>query len=464
MKRSEILFGLLKIPVDALAVLLGLTLAYQLRQANIDLLPTVQLVTSPAQLPAFSYYLTNFVTYALLLYLFLLAALKLYALRVTASAWREMGYIIIASGLWIALIIAWFSLVERQLLFSRLLLLHSVFLITLFVMLGRVVVILLQRVCLLRGIGIRRVVSFGSQALPASINRILISDARFKYLGHLINIDELMIKEQSMKPDLVMHTDPNPQSGETVHLINHCRNYHIGYAFLPPVFADVPHQLVIDHLGLTPILTFQPTPLDGWGRVVKRVLDIILSLIGLIILSPLLLLIAILNLLFSGFPIFYVSHRVGQHGTSSIPILKFRTMHRGADDRKKELEPLSHRADGPLFKIKNDPRVTPFGRLLRRLSIDELPQLLNVLCGHLSLVGPRPHLKEEVARYNEDQRRVFAVKPGITGLAQVSGRSSLPFDAEVALDLKYIEEWSPLLDIWIIWRTVFVVLMGKGAD
>jgi lipopolysaccharide/colanic/teichoic acid biosynthesis glycosyltransferase len=135
-----------------------------------------------------------------------------------------------------------------------------------------------------------------------------------------------------------------------------------------------------------------------------------------------------------------------------------------ADRRKQDLERLNHRRDGPLFKIRNDPRVTKVGKILRRFSLDELPQLFNVLTGRMSLVGPRPHLPEEVARYSLEQRRVFAVKPGATGLSQISGRSDLPFDEEVSLDLKYIEEWSLLFDVWILWRTAFILFLKKGAD
>lgn len=200
------------------------------------------------------------------------------------------------------------------------------------------------------------------------------------------------------------------------------------------------------------------------GRVWKRLFDLIGSFLLLIIFAPLLLIIAFLILLLSGWPIFYVSHRTGQYGREKVSLLKFRTMIKGADDQKGSLLPQSHRTDGPLFKVKDDPRVTTIGKLLRRFSIDELPQLLNVLVGHLSLVGPRPHLPDEVARYGSWHKRVLTVRPGITGLAQVSGRSNLPFDEEVRLDLRYIEEWSLSFDVWILWRTLFVVVFGRGAD
>ena len=147
----------------------------------------------------------------------------------------------------------------------------------------------------------------------------------------------------------------------------------------------------------------------------------------------------------------------------NIPMLKFRSMRKNADAQKESLKGKNERIDGPLFKLQNDPRVTRVGRILRRWDLDELPQICNVLIGQMSLVGPRPHLKEEVAKYSEAQRRVFAVKPGVTGLSQVSGRSQLKFAEEVALDLRYIEEWSLLMDLWILWRTIFVVIFRIGA-
>jgi lipopolysaccharide/colanic/teichoic acid biosynthesis glycosyltransferase len=192
--------------------------------------------------------------------------------------------------------------------------------------------------------------------------------------------------------------------------------------------------------------------------------DITVSGFFLILLSPLLLVIAIIVVLDSGWPVFYVSKRVGQHGRRMVPTLKFRSMVKHADIMKSELITQNHRTDGPLFKIRNDPRVTRAGAVLRRWSLDELPQLFNVLFGQMSLVGPRPHLPDEVELYKPEERRVFAVKPGITGLAQVSGRSDLPFKEEVRLDLQYIEEWSMRMDVWILWRTLMVVISRKGAD
>jgi len=462
MKRSEIIFGIIRIPLDALACMAALLLAYRLREANIDLLPRLQLLTVPGNLPPIDYYVQSFVIPAIIGYILIAAALRLYSLRVTLGPWREIWRVMLASVLWVALVMAWFFLVQKQLFFSRALLVIATVLLTLFALAGRSAFILLQRGLLKRGIGVRTVLSCGGMGLPPIVLQDLTRDIRYAYVGHVSSAANVMQKHTERALDLVLHTDANPQSEETAKLIDGCRSRQIGYAFVPPVFTDVPHLLSIGSIGLTPILRFQPTPLDGWGRVFKRSIDLLLGLFFTIIALPFMIIIALFVVVTSGFPIFYVSRRMSKGCT--VPVLKFRTMCKDADKQRKELEHLSHRNDGPLFKIKDDPRITPVGKALRRFSLDELPQLFNVLCGQLSLIGPRPHLPDEVAKYSDYHKRVFTVRPGITGLAQISGRSNLSFDEEVKLDLRYIEDWSVVLDLWILWRTFFVVLFGRGAD
>lgn len=464
MKRSEAIFGALRVPLDALVACAALLLAYRLREANIDLIPRVQLLDPASTLPPFEQYLRTFVAPGILFFLVLSAMLKLYAWQAVFSAWNEIGRILMASVLWLVGVMAWYFLVEKQLFYSRVLLIHATFFLLLFSVLGRAAMILLQRALLRSGIGVRTVASVGKHPISPSACAVLQHDVRYAYRGHSASLQACIALLEQGEIDLVLQTDPNPESGETMELIDYCRSNHIGYAFLPPVFADVPHQLVVEHLGLLPMMRFQPTPLDGWGRIFKRLFDVCMSGALLLLLSPLLLFLAFVVWCDGGRPIFYVSKRIGAEGRGSIPVLKFRSMVRDADQRKEDLIALNHRSDGPLFKIKEDPRITQSGKVLRRWSLDELPQLLNVLSGHLSLVGPRPHLPEEVRRYTHYQRRVFAVKPGMTGLAQVSGRSDLTFAEEVGLDLKYIEEWSLLLDLWILWRTLVVVLSRRGAD
>ncbi len=464
MKKSEAVFGLLRIPVDALAVFAALLLAYRLRQMNIDLVPWVQLLDPATTLPALPDYLSTFVFPGILGFLFFAACMGLYSLLSTRSAWREVGGVFIVSLLWLIAVIAWYFLVRKQLFYSRILLLHSGTLIAVFGIIGRTSVLMLQRACLHSGIGVRCVLSIGGAPIVHIAQDTLIRDVRYRYLGHRASLSELKTMRAQHSIDLVLQTDPNPAGSETNALIEYCRSEHIGYAFLPPVLAENPHQLAIEHIGLVPMLAFRPTPLDGWGRILKRVFDLIVSALLLLIILPLLCLLCFLCLLLQGFPVFYISRRVSDPSGRLMPTLKLRTMIRDADQKKSVLKEKSHRADGPLFKIKGDPRVTPLGRVLRRWSLDELPQLFNVFIGQMSLVGPRPHLPDEVVRYTAYDRRVFAVKPGLTGLAQVSGRSDLPFQEEVRLDLQYIEEWSLFLDLWILWRTFWVVLGKRGAD
>lgn len=461
-KRSEIIFGLLRIPLDALAVAAALLVGYRLREASIDLIPGVQLLEPPLSLPSIPVYMDTFVVPAVGAFLLIAAVLSLYSLKASRSAWREVGGVIIASLLWLVVVIAWYFLVAKQLFYSRVLLVHSVMLITVFVTSARAAITLLQRAMLYRGIGVRLAVSIGALPIPIAARYALEHDRSYHYVGHLADIGALRRLSKKHAFDLVLQTDPDAGGTATAELIEECRSRHMGYAFLPPILADVPHQLHVERLGLLPMIRFQPTPLDGWGRVWKRLFDILLSLGVIILLSPILLLIAIAIVIDSGFPIFYVSRRVGEHGRSFVPALKFRSMVRDADARKTELFAKNERQDGPLFKLRDDPRITRIGRALRRFDLDELPQLFNVFLGQMSLVGPRPHLPDEVSRYTSFQRRVFAVKPGITGLSQVSGRSALLFEEEVQFDLRYIEEWSPWLEVWILWRTIFVVLQGKS--
>lgn len=195
---------------------------------------------------------------------------------------------------------------------------------------------------------------------------------------------------------------------------------------------------------------------------VKRTLDILISLVALILLTPLFLVVAVFILVDDGFPVLLMQKRVGQYGRE-FRLHKFRSMCRGAEQMKPALADQNESADGIIFKIKNDPRITRTGRILRRFSIDEMPQFLNVLMGDLSVVGPRPPVPEEVAQYTLSDRKRLQVKPGITCLWQIQGRSEIPFDRLVTLDMQYIQSQNVLKDIIIIIKTIPAVLFGRGA-
>ncbi len=198
-----------------------------------------------------------------------------------------------------------------------------------------------------------------------------------------------------------------------------------------------------------------------WQAGVKRAMDIVVSALAILILAPLLLAVAILVKATSRGPIFYVQHRVGRGGMP-FRMVKFRSMYLDAHDRRGEhVDDNIH--EGPIFKIRDDPRVTSVGRVIRRLSIDELPQLFNVLKGDMSLVGPRPPLPEEFLDYTERERQRLLVKPGVTCIWQVSGRSDLDFHTWVDMDLEYIETWNLRLDLKLLAKTLPAVITGRGA-
>jgi exopolysaccharide biosynthesis polyprenyl glycosylphosphotransferase len=211
-----------------------------------------------------------------------------------------------------------------------------------------------------------------------------------------------------------------------------------------------------------PLLTYSTTPTSELRLFAKRLMDIAISLVVLALTLPAMLLIATILKIAYGGAVLYRQTRCGLYGRR-FTLLKFRTMIDNADQRQQALSHLNE-MDGPVFKMKQDPRVTPIGRWLRRLSLDELPQLWNVVKGDMSLVGPRPPVPQEVSAYQRWQRRRLSMRPGLTCLWQIQGRNDLDFDRWMELDLEYIDNWSPFLDLKILAKTIPVVLSGRGAS
>jgi exopolysaccharide biosynthesis polyprenyl glycosylphosphotransferase len=220
-------------------------------------------------------------------------------------------------------------------------------------------------------------------------------------------------------------------------------------------------RLAIRPVESLPLLSIEQPRFDGWSRLVKGGIDRGLAALAILLLSPVLLGLALAVWLGDRGPVLYRQQRLGVNGRP-FTMLKFRSMVVDADRRLEELRE-ANISDGLLFKLRADPRVTPVGRWLRRLSLDELPQLFNILGGSMSLVGPRPPLPEEVAQYDATVRRRLLVKPGLTGLWQVSGRSDLSWEDSVRLDLRYVENWSLTTDLLILWKTGRAVLSRSGA-
>ncbi|MEV0614921.1 sugar transferase [Nonomuraea sp. NPDC050404] len=227
-----------------------------------------------------------------------------------------------------------------------------------------------------------------------------------------------------------------------------------------PALMDVagPRTTIRPVAGM-PLLHVEHPELSGARQLVKNVFDRLVAAALLVLLAPALVALAVAVRATSPGPALFRQTRVGRDGRV-FTIVKFRTMRRGSEEQKITLV---SDGDGVLFKVRNDPRVTPLGARLRRHSLDELPQLINVVRGHMSLVGPRPPLPDEVARYGDDVRRRLLVRPGLTGLWQVSGRSDLSWEESVRLDLRYVENWSLTLDLQILWKTWSAVARGQGA-
>ncbi|MBI4975293.1 sugar transferase [Candidatus Peregrinibacteria bacterium] len=265
----------------------------------------------------------------------------------------------------------------------------------------------------------------------------------------------------------IIQTESNLKEGQAEDILEICDLNHVSYKFVPDLLEVRRTNISIEEVGAIPIISLKSTPLDGWGKVIKRILDITGAVIGIILFSPILIITAMAIKLDSKGPILFTKldnetpvKRVGQFG-KLFNFYKFRSMKPNTDGmRYTKLSGLNMRTEGPLVKITNDPRITRVGKFIRKYSIDELPQLWNVLIGNMSLVGPRPHLPEEVNKYEKKHRFVLTIKPGMTGIPQTSGRSELTFEDEVKMDRYYIENWSLWLDIKIIFKTLGVILKG----
>jgi exopolysaccharide biosynthesis polyprenyl glycosylphosphotransferase len=241
-----------------------------------------------------------------------------------------------------------------------------------------------------------------------------------------------------------------------------CEQQGIILRVLPNIFDLKLARATAEELEGYPSIAHYTGAFEGWPVVAKRVLDLCLALIALIMVSPVMLLAAVLIKITSPGPVLFTQKRIGQ-SKRKFTIYKFRTMAVNAEAKMRQLEHLNE-VSGPVFKIKNDPRITPVGRFLRNTSIDELPQLINVLKGDMSLVGPRPLPIRDYEAFSQDwHRRRFSVRPGMTCLWQVNGRSSLPFEKWMELDMQYIDKWSLWLDLKILAQTVPAVLKGLGA-
>jgi exopolysaccharide biosynthesis polyprenyl glycosylphosphotransferase len=268
-----------------------------------------------------------------------------------------------------------------------------------------------------------------------------------------------LVEEEAV--DVVIITLPWTCHRKIMNIVRECQRRHVNARVVPDLFQMSLSQVNVDDLGGVPLIGVREVRFERGALLAKRAMDVVGAAVALVVGAPLIALIGLGIRLDSPGPVFFHQTRVGAGGKPFV-MHKFRSMRQGAEA---ELERVRHldETDGPIFKIHNDPRLTRMGRLLRRASLDELPQLWNVLRGEMSLIGPRPPLPDEVALYLEWHKKRLEVRPGLTGMWQVSGRSLLSFDEMVLLDLYYIENWSLWLDFKILLRTAPQVLRGNGA-
>lgn len=281
---------------------------------------------------------------------------------------------------------------------------------------------------------------------------------RFKMLG---TINDISMAIRSMQVDEVIIALPPEMNKYAVQSVKLCEHLGASFKLAPDMYELNLSRIDMENIEGIPLLGIRQPSLNTPQRIITRLIDISISLLGLIIGSPLYALIALAVKFSSPGAIIYKQERVGLDGKHFF-MFKFRSMYSDADQRLAQLLSFNE-AQGPIFKMKSDPRRTPVGSVLRRTSLDELPQLFNILKGEMSLVGPRPPLPSEVAQYEEWQKVRLAIKPGLTGLWQVRGRSNISFEEGVLMDIYYIENWSLRLYIQTLLRTIPAVLFSRGA-
>jgi exopolysaccharide biosynthesis polyprenyl glycosylphosphotransferase len=296
--------------------------------------------------------------------------------------------------------------------------------------------------------------------LPADASGELLAPLGVPVLGGL---DDVAVLARECGVDTVAVTSsPEMYGARLRRLAWDLEGTDIDLVVAPGLIEVAGPRLHIRPVSGLPLVHVEEPEFTGGRRIVKTAVDRTVAALLLLLMAPVLLSIAAAIRLTSRGPAFFRQTRTGKDGRE-FTMIKFRTMVIDAEERRAELVQLNERGEGLLFKIRNDPRITPLGRILRKYSLDELPQVINVLTGRMSLVGPRPPLPEEVALYGDDVRRRLLVKPGVTGLWQISGRSDLTWDESVRLDLRYVENWSLTLDLMILWKTAFTVVRGAGA-
>jgi len=471
LKRAAKVPPLLIFLIDAILINFSFALAYYIR---------FELLIS--RLPATTPRLSRFYGIIILVTILWLALFKLLGLYdrkdITSTADEAssiFGATIIGTLVLLALLFLY-----RGFWFSRGVLLYALLICSTLMVLSRYILNMIQRELYRRGIGIRRTLIIGAGDIGRALAQKMVNEKEigYKAVGFLdddpdkrgkvfngipvsdstVNIKN-QIRQLNISEVIVSTSRLEPQ--KVLDIITECESEGVEFKLVPGILELIASRISTDDIGGIPLLTVREIKLQGMNAMTKRLMDIFVSLFVLSILSPILLLVIVLIKLESRGPVLFSQTRMGKDG-KTFKLYKFRSMISGAESM---FESVVAQKGGDIirFKAKDDPRITLFGKILRKFSIDEIPQLINVLAGHMSLVGPRPPVPIEVERYTPWHKKRLRVRPGLTGLWQVSGRSELPFEDMVRLDIYYIENWSLWMDVRIILRTIPTVLFGTGA-
>lgn len=471
MKKFELTFAFIQLPIDYVMLVLAGFTAYSLRFTPIitSLRPILFNLSWNRYWPT--------VLLVALGWIILFIFSGLYHTNPNRKLSKDIARVLLASSTGFAAITIYvfFSLQKFD---SRFLVLTSYLLAIFFVIVGRLIIRGLKAILYRSGIGLRRTIIIGQKPVSSTFEQTFKKEPRFgyKFVAHYPNYSSKIQPEiLKQKPDEIIFTDTAANEEMIIEMIDFASEHGITFKYHANLFATLSANMTVATIAGIPIIEIHHTRLTGWGKILKRIADIVGSIFFLILLSPFFLITSLIILIETGRPIIYKNERVGQHGKNFLT-LKFRSMYQkdstgeqfGASGKTallKEKELIKNKSikNGPIYKIKNDPRITPFGKFIRRWSFDELPQFINVLKGEMSLVGPRPHQPREVELYAKHNKVVLAIKPGITGLAQISGRSNLLFEEEMSLDIFYIEKWSLFLDAIILLKTPFIVLKKDGS-
>lgn len=474
MKRTELLFNLISIVVDLIMILCAGIVAFYLRFQLAEVRPILYELT-------IGHYLGTLLIVSPII-LLLLAFAGLYNLKGTRRISSELLKILLAisSGLLVVVMVFFFN---QSLFPSRLIVLMSWALTIVLISLGRILLRMVQVDLLKHGRGQHRLAvinapgnKHGQELINEITKRPELGYKIVKVVEYQGDVGKLVHELEKVRSefglDEILQADPYASQDLNTQVLRFARDYAILFNFVPDVFETSRTNVAVETISGMPVIVLKGTPLEGWGRVAKRVLDVILSALALIISSPILLATAIAIKLNSKGPVFF--HQKRAAGLGEFECYKFRSMYADpsegppqegtpeGDKFREELEKKNSRL-GPYVKIKNDPRVTPVGRFIRRAKIDELPQLWHILRGQMSLVGPRVHMVKEVNHFRDNYKNLFILKPGATGLTQITQATDKPeisWEEEIKLDAFYIENWSIWLDLYIIFKTV-LILFGR---